>query len=214
MNNRLLFVVLMAVCSVPVFAQQPPNPNFIYFTQGQTPENWEWVLADPDNWWKPVPDAGGESESGKVTLSDAGSEQFPGAVKLKWGGGDKWGSATISGRTLDLSAFEHSAELVVALKVESRVPATVNVKMACGEDCEAEVNIADNLKQVTRGQWVAFPLALDCFVASGLDLSKINWPFSIGTQGKLELHIAEISLGPLAEGDEGCVPNESPETAD
>lgn len=207
MSYRLSAAILAAVFSLPVAAQQV-NPNFVYFTQGQTPDAWEWVLADPDNWWQPVPDEGGKSEGGKIALGSAGSKQFPGAVKLTWSGGDKWGSATISGRTLDLSAFEHSAELLLALKVESRVPATVNVKMACGEQCEAEVNIADNLKQVPRGEWVALPLALDCFAAAGLDLSRINWPFSIGTQGKLELHIAEISLGPMAEGDEGCVPNQ------
>ncbi len=211
MIYRISVAVIAAVFCLPLAAQQV-NPNFVYFTQGQTPDAWEWVLADPDNWWQPVTDEGGKSAGGKVTLASAESEQFPGAVKLVWSGGDKWGSATISGRTLDLSAFEQSAELVIALKVESKVPNTVNVKMACGENCEAEVNIADNLKQVTRGQWVALPLALDCFAATGLDLSKINWPFSIGTQGKLELHIAEISLGPMAEGDEGCVPNEPAET--
>ncbi len=204
---RSLLGVALIFCSASVVAQEPPNPKFVYFTQGQTPGAWHWVLSDPDNWWKPIEDSGGESEGGKLKLSDAQSEQFPGAVKLQWGGSDNWGGATITGETIDLSAFEHAAELVVALKVESRVPSTVNVKLTCGDDCAAEVNIAEDLKKVERGQWVAFPLALDCFAANGLDLSKINSPFGIGTERKLELHIADISIGRMAEGDQGCVAN-------
>ncbi|HEY7885072.1 MAG TPA: putative glycoside hydrolase [Cellvibrionaceae bacterium] len=206
---RILAGAILLLGSLSLSAQQPINPNFFYFTQGQTPDTWQWVLADPGNWWQPIEDAGGKSGGGKVTLSSAGSEQFPGAIKLQWGRGDSWGSATISGREVDLSRFEHSAELVVALKVESRVPGTVNIKLACGEDCEAEVNVADNLKKLPRGQWMVLPLPLDCFASAGLDLSKVSSPFSVGTQGRFELHIAEISLAPMAEGDEGCVPNDA-----
>lgn len=207
MLMRSLLTVALLFCCGSLMAQEQSNPKYVYFTQGQTPGGWQWVLSDPANWWKPIEDSGGESEGGKLSLSFAESDQLPGAVKLQWGGGDKWGGATITGETIDLSAFEHAAELVIALKVESRVPSSVNVKLTCGEDCEAEVNIADDLKKVKRGQWVALPLALDCFAEIGLDLSKINSPFAIGTQGKLELHIADISIGRMADGDQGCVPN-------
>ncbi|UTF61565.1 putative glycoside hydrolase [Gilvimarinus sp. DA14] len=199
-------VFLLLSCSFS-WAQQGPNSNFIYFTEGQTPDPWHWVLADPGNWWMPVEDDGGRSANGKVTLTSAKDKDFPGAISLKWKKSDDWGSVTLSGGMLDISKFEQAAELVIAMRVNTKVPATVNVKMACGEDCEAEVNVADNLKNMKRGQWMALPIALDCFSANGVDLSKVNWPFSIGTAGKLELDIVEISLAPMAEGEEGCVPN-------
>ena len=79
--------------------------------------------------------------------------------------------------------------------------------MNCGENCSAEVDVADNLKQMARGQWMALPVALDCFAANGLDLGKVSWPFSMGSNGPLELDIVEISLAPMKPGDEGCVPD-------
>ncbi|BFM22310.1 putative glycoside hydrolase [Gilvimarinus japonicus] len=188
--------------------QAPLNPTFIYFAKGQTPDAWHWVLSDPGNWWQPLEANEGKSSSGKVRMSSAATEQFPDAIKLKWDRKDNWGGVAISGRSVDLSKFEQAAELIVALKVESRVPGSVKVKMSCGEGCEAEVDVADNLRGMPRGQWMALPLALDCFAANGLDLSKVASPFSIGTTGALELHIAEISLGSMAAGDEGCVPND------
>lgn len=207
MNALKIFVAICTLSSTLAFAQNGPNPNFVYFSEGQTPGNWGWVLGDPGNWWMPLGDEGGVSGKGFLTLAPANDKTFPGAMKLTWAKTDAWASATLSGGMLDLSALEHKAELTLALKVESSVPTTVNVKMACGEQCEAEVNIADNLKQAQAGQWFALPLALDCFTANGLDASKINWPFSIGSSGPLELVVAEISLAAMADGDQGCVPN-------
>ncbi|MCP8897693.1 putative glycoside hydrolase [Gilvimarinus xylanilyticus] len=204
---RFFLTLVLTAYGAFCVAQDSPNPNFVYFTQGKTPGNWQWILSDPGNWWMPIDDSGGSSANGKITLSNAGDEDFPGAVKLKWKRSDDWGAATISGGQVDLAKFEQAAEIAIAMRVMSKVPSVVNVKMACGEGCEAEVNVAENLKQMPRGQWMALPLALDCFTANGLDLSKLNWPFAIGTSGQLELDIVEISLAPLAEGDEGCVPN-------
>jgi beta-glucosidase len=212
MGRTLLayLLLLSPFCWVASSAAAEPaalNPTFMYFTQGQTPGAWQWVLSDPDNWWQPLEANEGRSGAGKVSLSSAASEQFPDAVKVKWGRSDTEGAVAISGQTINLAKFEQAAELVIALKVESRVPRSVKVKMSCAEDCESAVDIADNLKALPRGKWVALPLALDCFAASGLDLSQVTSPFSIATNGALELHIADISVGSMAAGDEGCVPN-------
>ena len=208
LSITLTATLALLLSAVTLAADQAPlNPNFSYFAKGQTPDAWHWVLSDPGNWWQPLEANDGKSSSGKVTMSSAATEQFPGAIKLKWNRDDKWGSTAISGRSVDLSKFEQAAELIIALKVESKVPYSVKVKMSCGEGCEAEVDVAENLKSMPRGQWMALPVALDCFAANGVDLSKVASPFSIGTSGALELHIAEISLGSMAAGDEGCVPN-------
>lgn len=206
MINKIIFLLLW-FCAATVAAAEEVNPNFIYFSNGQTPGPWQWVVGDPGNWWQPIEDSGGQSARGKVTVANAGDENFPGAVKLQWKKSDDWGNVTLSGGMLNLAKFEQAAELVVALRVNSKVPGTVNVKMACGEGCEAEFNMADNLKKMARGQWMVLPIALDCFSSAGVDLTKVNWPFAIGTAGKLDLDIAEISLAPIAEGEEGCVPN-------
>lgn len=207
-SQRLVAVLTLLISAVCWSADEAPlNPNFIYFAKGQTPDAWHWVLSDPGNWWQPLEANDGRSKEGKLSMSSAATEQFPGAIKLQWGRSDKWGSVSISGRQVDLAKFEQAAELLVALKVNSKVPSSVMVKMSCGEACEAEVDVAENLKSMPRGQWMALPLALDCFAANGVNLANVVSPFSIGTSGALELEVAEISIGSMAAGDEGCVPN-------
>ncbi len=206
MCARLFMALLTLFCTSPVWAEDGPNPDVVYFFDGQTPDNWQWVLSDPDNWWMAVPDSGGTSGGGKVTLANAESDAFPGAVKLNWRGSSNWGGVSIIGREVDLSAYEHTAELAIAVKVESKIPRNLTVKMTCdGENCEATVNVASHLRQMSRGEWMLLPIPLNCFSSKGLDLSKVTSPFSMGTESRLELQIAEISLVPMAEGSAGCV---------
>jgi hypothetical protein len=189
-------------------AHSATNPDFFYFHNGDTPENWQWVLADPDKgWWAPLSGNEGAFAGGKLTMEASNAAEFPGAVKLIWSKKGEWGSVKITGRTVDLSRFEHTAELVLALKLEDRTKKDVKVKMECGDKCEGEVNIVGNLKKVKLNEWFVLPIPLDCFVEQGLDLKNITSPFSIGTDGKMILHVAEIAIQQMAVGDEGCVPN-------
>lgn len=198
-------IVSGAVCS----EQAEVNADYAYFYFGDTPGGWHWVLADPGNWWMPLEGNEGISKAGKLTMTASESAELPGAIKLVWGRTREWasGSAIITGRTVDLSAYEHKAELVLALKLDKRTSKPVHVKMACGDKCEAQVPIHHHLKKVNREEWFALPIPLDCFVAQGANLKNISSPFAISTEGEMVLHIAEISVRPMAEGDEGCVPN-------
>jgi hypothetical protein len=78
-----------------------------------------------------------------------------------------------------------------------------------GDKCEGEVFIVSDLKKAKPNEWFALPIPLDCFVAQGtnFNLKKIKTPVEIGTDGKMILHIAEISIQKMARGDEGCKPN-------
>lgn len=189
--------------------QTAVNPDFAYFYHGDTPGGWQWVLADPGNWWMPLEGNEGVSGREKLTMTASDSPEFPGAIKLAWKRTSEStkGDAIITGRTIDLSAYEHVAELVVALKLDSHAAKSVYVKMLCGDKCEAQVSIHDHLKKMGQKEWFALPIPLDCFVAQGADLENITSPFTISTTGEMVLHIAEISIGRMAEGDEGCETN-------
>ncbi|MBN1377735.1 MAG: hypothetical protein JXA04_00710 [Gammaproteobacteria bacterium] len=183
------------------------NPDFFYFHKGDTPDSWQWVLSDPGNWWMPLQGNEGVSEAKKLVMEASDAPEFPGAIKLTWSKQDKWGGASITGRSVDLSAYENKAELVLALRLDVRSHKPVYVKMICGEKCEAQVSIYDYLKKAPLREWFALPIPLDCFVSQGADLKNVTSPLSIGTDGKMVLHISEVSVSAMAAGDEGCVPD-------
>ncbi len=197
------------------------NPDLTYFTKGDTPGSWQWVLQDPGNYWMPLEGNQGASAAGKVALEPSDAAEFPGAVKATW---DKvnlhdkgnWGGLTITGGTVDLSPYEHTGELMLVVRVDAKPKKDVKLKMQClpekeGDKCEAEVFIASHLKSATPQQWFALPIPLDCFVEQGaktnFSLKKIKTPVEIGTEGKMVLHIAEISIQKMAPGEEGCTTN-------
>jgi beta-glucosidase len=187
--------------------QAAVNPDFLYFSKGDTPDGWHWVLADPGNWWMPLQGNEGVSEGKKLVMEPSDSPKFTGAIKLAWSKKENWGGAIITGRSVDLSAYENTAELVLALKLDTRARKPVYIKMTCGDKCEAQVAIHDHLKKATLNEWFALPIPLDCFVAQGADLKNITSPFSVGTDGRMVLHIAEVSVRAMAADDEGCLPN-------
>jgi len=206
--HALASILLLSIPAV-TFAKEMPNPNYVYFSAGDTPDNWTWVLSDPDNWWMPLDGNEGKSAQEKVRITPASFQSEKDAVNIQWSKSSTWGSATISGREVDLSGYENAAELSVALKVKKRSKSEVKLTMNCGENCSGEVQIGHILNKAPLDQWFLLPVPLNCLRQSGADLSKVIAPFSIGTTGSLELEIAEIQIMPLADGDKGCAAEDS-----
>jgi hypothetical protein len=224
MSHRNLFFAML-LAGIGLFAGGTAfaaNPELTYFSNGDTPGSWQWVVQDPVNYWVPLEGNQGVSAGGKVTLEPSDAPEFPGAVKATWDKGpapDKnWGGLTITGGTVDLSAYEHAGELMLVVRVDAKPKKDVKLKMQClaekeGDKCEAEVIIASHLKKAKPQEWFALPIPLDCFVQQGaktnFNLKKIKTPVEIGTDSKMVLHIAEISIQKMAPGEEGCMTNNS-----
>lgn len=208
--STFLFGVALVFSGAAHAGQKEVNPDYAYFYYGDTPGGWQWVLADPGNWWMPLADNEGVSGTGKLAMTAGDSKEFPGAIKLVWSkgkDGDR-GDAVITGRTVDLSAYEDKVQLMLALKLETRSAKHVYVKMLCGDKCEGQVAIHHHLKKMKQNEWFALPIPLDCFVEQGVNLKNITSPFVISTTGEMVLDVAEVSLRPMAKGEEGCVPND------
>ena len=200
-----VFYLLIAFICHPATAET--NADYVYFTNGDTPDNWTWVAADPSNWWVPIEGNEGKSKSGKVKIKPIDFKGKGDAVTISWSRKDNWGNMALQGRTVDLSKFEKTGELAIAIKMDKKPNKPVKLTLECGENCKAEIQIKDMLREAPVGQWFALPIPLDCYKQKGADLSKVTSPFSIGTDGILTISIAEIRLQQMASGDQGCIPN-------
>lgn len=206
----LVCFISQAIGGIAHAAETEVDPDLYYFFKGDTPDGWSWVLSDNSNWWLPLKGNEGVSESKKLTMEKSLSitPGIEGAIKLSWNKRGKRGAAIITGRTVDLSRFEQLGALVLVIKLEERMSRPVFVKMTCGDDCSGQVSIRNNLKHAQVNKWFALPIPLDCFVQEGVDLKKVTSPFQIETKAKMDMDIAEISIGRLPAGDQGCMPNE------
>jgi hypothetical protein len=223
MSFRIAVVRGGVACFILLAGGSAAAADLSYFANGDTPGAWHWIVADPANYWIAVEGNQKVSEAKKVTLEPSDAPEFPGAVKVTWDRVDlpskkgNWGGLSIGGHTVDLSAYEHTGELVLAMKVDAKPKEDVKLKMLCnpekdGDKCESEISILHNLRSAKLKEWFLLPIPLDCLVEAGTNFSlkKIKTPFEMGTSARMIVHIAEISIQKMAPGDEGCKPNPAP----
>lgn len=182
------------------------NPKMNYLLEGKVVSGWTAITGDPEKWWSPLTELKGESGSGKLVV-EPGEFKSPGdAVKLTWAARKNvHAQFSLGGNPIDIKSLENAAALVISMRVLNLPDKPVNIAMRCGDKCEAKVDVSSNFKKLKKGEWIAFPIALNCFSQAGVDLTKVATPFEISTEGKLSVEIATIRLEKLGPDEKGCV---------
>lgn len=203
-QSSLISIALGLLLPIASLAQTAPNPKFFYLVKGQPVER-SISLGDPSNWSLQLAGREGKSASGKLTVSATDFQEQGDALQLKWAARKKVSASLgIYGNPIDISPFKDSASLTIDMRVDGKPDKPIKVSMDCGYPCRAEITINDMIATMPRGKWFSLPLALNCFKSDNFDLSKINGPFSISSDGKATLSITNIRLEKLPEGETGC----------
>lgn len=212
-HRSLVFTLFTAVLSLLSLqaaqaedtAKPAINPKLAYIHEGQVVSGWSLQLGDPTNWSTPVSNRTGESASGKVKVEPSDRNTKGDAIKATWDGKKSGqGNLAIYGSPLDLSNLENDGALYIEIKVITPPNANITIGMDCGYPCGGKVPVGKNLKQLKRNEWDVLPIPLNCLTKEGLNLKKINGPFVISTDGKLQIELGNVKLLKLAEGDVGC----------
>lgn len=181
------------------------NNKLNYLVDGELVSGWGLQLGDPTNWSTSVSNRTGESASGKIKVEPSDRNAKGDALKVIWDGRKSvQGNLAIYGSPLDLSKLENDGALYIEIKVITPPSGNVTIGMDCGYPCGGKVPVGKNLKQLKRNEWDMLPIPLNCLTKEGLDLKKVNGPFLMSTDGKLQIELGNIKLLKLAEGDPGC----------
>ena len=187
-----------------VFAADAPNNKLNYLINGDLVNGWSLQLGDPTNWSTSVSNRNGESASGKVKVEPSDRNAKGDALKVTWDKKPGQGNLGIYGGSVDLSNLENDGALFIEIKVITPPAGNVTIGMDCGYPCGGKVSVSKNLKKLKRNEWDMLPIPLNCFTKEGLDIKKVIGPFTMSTDGKLQIELGEIKLLKLAEGDVGC----------
>jgi len=202
----LLSLLLLNCFSIAVRADGL-DPRFYFFMNGNVVGARGWQIADPKNWSVNLTGKSGQSDGGKLIVSPENYQGSDDAFHLEFTRQNMRGQFSLYGESVDLSSVKDTAALVVDLKLAKNPNKPVTVGMDCGYPCRAEVRVDKQLKKSPKNQWFTFPIPLNCFAGQDFDLSKINGPFFIATEGKLDISIANIRIALLPEGEKGCAAN-------
>lgn len=180
------------------------NPNFFYLVSGQPIGARSIQLGDPGNWSQTVENREGKSKNGKIAIAPADFKGTGDAIQITWGRKKETGVFAIYGPAMNLSEIKDAVSLTIDMKVDKRPTTNVSIGMDCGYPCRAQIPVKKMLTEFPTGEWFSLPIPLNCFEGEDFDLSKINGPITISTEGKLTLTIAHVRLERLAEGETGC----------
>lgn len=202
--KTLITLASASLFSISADAQQL-NPNYFYLVKGELISR-SISLGDPTNWSTGITGREGASAGGKVTVAPTNFKAEGDAIQITWTPRKKMqGNFGLYGNPIDLSKLKDSASLTIDMRVDVKPDKNVNIGLDCGYPCRADLSINKMIKAMPKGEWFSLPLPLNCFKSDNFDLSKINGPFSIATDGKFTVSITNIRLEKLPEGEKGCV---------
>ncbi|QEI13368.1 putative glycoside hydrolase [Cellvibrio japonicus] len=208
MRDKLYVLICSSFLMIPAVEAQQLNPDFFYIDKGH-PVARGIQVGDPSNWSTSIENRNGKSKSGKLTVGTTTFQQDGDALQLTWAPRKKvQGSFSVYGNAIDLSKYKDAASLTIDMRVDVKPDKDVKVGMDCGYPCRAEVQIRKMISAMPRGEWFSLPIPLNCFKSDNFDLSKINGPFSITTDGKFTVSIANVRLEKLPAGEKGCAEEE------
>ena len=99
------------------------------------------------------------------------------------------------GQTVSLSAEATAGkDLSIHLLLEQHPTRAVMLSIGCGELCHGDVDITKQLEALPLNEWHTMRVPLRSFAAAGADLSRVDRPFSIATDGTLALRFADIEV--------------------
>jgi hypothetical protein len=198
-----LTIALLLLVSVVVQSKEF-NANYFYFFDGKPIGGWGLTLGDEANWVLPVNDDVMVSAGKQIEISRADYKGSGDALNLKWSRSKGKGQFAIYGSAINLTQLENKAALTMEIKIIRKPKTSVSIGMDCGYPCRGEMNIHKMLRDMKTDEWIMFPIPINCFAVKGADLSKINSPILITSEGQFELQIADIRLELLPEGAPTC----------
>ncbi|KXI27079.1 putative glycoside hydrolase [Paraglaciecola hydrolytica] len=199
-----IFASLLLLTGGVVAQEKALNANYFYFFDGKPVGGWGLTLGDEGNWVMPITTDEAKSANKQIEVSRSDHKQKGDALRLKWSRNKGKGQFAIYGAPVDLSKLENRAALTMEIKILKKPKTGVTIGMDCGYPCRGELSIHKMLRGMETDEWVLFPIPINCFSINGADLSKINSPIILASDGILEIEVANIRLELLPEGAPTC----------
>ncbi len=104
---------------------------------------------------------------------------------------------------------ESNGDLALAfdVRVDQAPTGAVQLGMDCGKDCSGALEMGEVLAGLPKGEWQTLRIRLRCFDDAGTDMTRVDVPFRVRSEGKLKLSFANVKLVSAADGEAICPSN-------
>lgn len=109
--------------------------------------------------------------------------------------------AFTSSHTVDFSQYKSAhSTLVLTVRLKETKDAiekgSLAISMDCGEQCNGQVDISEELRLLAPNLWHTLHIDLHCFEKNGADLNKIDSPFVLSSIAPLTIDFADVFIKP------------------
>ena len=131
-----------------------------------------------------------------ITAQGADRNAQEDAVRLRWSGSGRAAVAIAQESGMDLTRQANGGlALELEFKVDKAPTADVNLLMTCGEECGGGFPVRALLTTTAEtGRWTRASFPLNCFVQAGVDMSGVDAPLMLVTDGQLDLTLASARI--------------------
>jgi beta-glucosidase len=173
-------------------------------SKGEAWAPFSFFLGDSSNWKTPAGPFNMTSLGGVVRSRGVDYKSQEDSRQLSWQGGQTGVAMLKTQRAVDLTTLAPAGDLVLRMtyRIDQAPSHAVTLGMACGDNCNANLDIGTLLQAQEIGQWQQLDLPLACFTEAGLDPRALQSPMILETDGTLSLSLHEVTLT-KAEGV-GC----------
>ncbi len=179
------------------------DSTFNYLIKGKPVPPWKLVIGNKYNWYIELNNLEGETQKNGLVVSRANRRTKGDAISAKWSG-KTMSQLYLLAEKVDLKAAENIAELIIELRVDKRPNKKVFVRMGCKNACQGEIDYSKIIRGLPVGKWQVVTIPLNCLAQAGADLSRVDSPLQIATEGRFALSIANVLLNRLPPGVKGC----------
>jgi len=182
----------------------PAQGPMVWFSQGRATPPWQMVATSGDLAIAIV--------DARTTLGDAltlraiDHQAQEDALALTWSG---TAPATVALTVPPDAPTNYSAAraarygLTLHYRLDQPPSGPVSLALACGDGCEAQLDIAPHLAAAPLGQWQDLTLPLACWADQGVDFAQLTTGWSLTTADPLALTLATVGLTSVA-GEPSC----------
>jgi beta-glucosidase len=176
----------------------------VYLRAGPVPP-WQLYVGDDADPRVPASSGRVSSAGGTLVVEETDRAVQGDARAARWSGDGPASLFLRADEPIDLSR-EANGGLALSFDVllEEAPSAPVTLAMGCGQDCSGALDFSSALAALSAEKWSTVRIGLTCFAEVGADMTRIDTPFLLRTDGSLALRLSDIRLASAEEGEAPC----------
>ncbi len=164
--------------------------------RGRTTPAFLSYLGDSSNANLPIMANALDSIGGGISIRGVDYRAQEDAREITWSGNGSASFSLRAHRPIDLTSFDDLDQLAITVDWKLGLDETDNVQlgMACGEGCGANVDVSEQLRDLPQDEWITSSIAVSCFVEEGLTPENVTRAFSLTGDTAMDITVHSVSI--------------------